>query len=75
MRTILHFHISKEDNSYSASCVEYAIVTQADSLDELVENIQEATELHLEVEAETDPAKVQTPLLSLSFDFMQPQHA
>ena len=46
MKNIIHFSISKEGKYYTASGVDFAIVTQAKTLDELAKNIQEATELH-----------------------------
>lgn len=50
MKRIIQFHVSKGDNFYTAQCVELPIVTQAESLDTLAGNIQEALALHMEDE-------------------------
>jgi len=50
MKRIIQFHVSKGDKWYTAQCVELPIVTQAESLDELSGNIQEALTLHMEDE-------------------------
>ena len=50
MKHIIQFHISRGESTYFAQGVELPIVTQADTLDELAENIKEATALHLEGE-------------------------
>ncbi len=50
MKSIAQFIITKEDKGYSAEGVDIAIVTQADTLDELAHNIREAVSLHLEGE-------------------------
>jgi predicted RNase H-like HicB family nuclease len=47
METI-HFHITREYDQYVAEGVEAAIVTQAPSVDELLDNIREAVEVHFE---------------------------
>jgi predicted RNase H-like HicB family nuclease len=48
MKTIAQFKISKDENTYIAEGVDLAIVTQANDLDDLVNNIKEAVSLHLE---------------------------
>ena len=73
MKRIIQFHISKGDKYYVAECVDLPVVTQGKTLDELVANIKEATELHLSGEnlAEFDLAKEPSLLanieLSLSY--------
>ena len=54
METI-HFHITREYEQYVAEGVEAAIVTQAPTVDELLNSIREAVELHFEEEQETVP--------------------
>ncbi len=49
-RKIIQFRVYKGEKYYVAECVDLAIVTQGKTLDELVENIKEAIELHLEGE-------------------------
>jgi len=48
MKRIIQFHISKGDKYYVAEGVDLSVVTQGKTLDELMHNIQEAVELHLE---------------------------
>lgn len=50
MKSIIQFHISKEDGYYTAQGAGLPIVSQGETLDELVQNINEALELHLEGE-------------------------
>jgi predicted RNase H-like HicB family nuclease len=48
MKNIIQFTIEKnEDGSYTASAVGHFIVTEGDSLEELMDNIKEATDLYL----------------------------
>lgn len=54
MKNIIQFRISKGDSYYIAEGVDLPIVTQAKTLDELTQNIQEAVELQLEGENLTD---------------------
>ncbi len=48
MSNVIQFQITKEDTGYSAMSINFPIVTQAETLDELQENIREATELFFE---------------------------
>lgn len=48
MSNLIQFQINKEDVGYSAFAINFSIVTQAETLDELQYNIREATELFLE---------------------------
>ena len=50
MRHIIQYTISKDDDHYVAEGVHFPGVTQAKTLDELVENIKEITSLLLEGE-------------------------
>ncbi|KAM3116570.1 type II toxin-antitoxin system HicB family antitoxin [Phormidesmis sp. 146-33] len=47
-KTITAIVQSSEQGGYVAECSEVAVVTQADTLDELVSNLQEAVALHLD---------------------------
>ena len=69
MKQVLHFYISKDETQYTAECVELSIVTQAYNLDELLNNIKEATTLHLEVEPLEEKGLVKSPLFSLNYEF------
>ena len=75
MKHILQFEVIKEDEGgYSASALDYGIVTQGETFEELVKNIREATELHFEAEKDptiVDPGKMPF-LLNLE---LPPMHA
>lgn len=47
MQTI-HFHITREYEQYVAEGIEAAIVTQAETMDELLNSVREAVELHFD---------------------------
>jgi len=48
MKRIIQFHIFKGERQYVADGIDLPVVTQGVTLDELVRNIQEAVDLHLE---------------------------
>ena len=47
---IIHCVVNSDDGVYVAECLEFAVVTQGKSLDEVAENLREAMALHLEDE-------------------------
>jgi predicted RNase H-like HicB family nuclease len=49
-RNVVHAFLSRNGGSYSADCVEVAVVTQGRTLDETVANLRDAIALHLEGE-------------------------
>jgi len=49
-RRIIQFRVFRGEKYYVAECIDLPIVTQGKTLDEVVENIREAIELHLEGE-------------------------
>lgn len=54
MKRIIQFHIYKGEKYYIAECTDLPVVTQGKTLDELVLNLKEALELHLEGENLSD---------------------
>lgn len=50
MKRTIQVRISKGDQQFVAECLDLPVVTQAKSLDELTQNIQEAIALHLQWE-------------------------
>ena len=50
MKKIIQVKIYKGDKYFIAECVDLPVVSQGKTLDEAVENIREAIELHLEGE-------------------------
>ncbi len=69
MKNTVQYRIFKGDSQYVASGIDLPVVTQGETLDELVKNIQEATELCLEGE---DPAdfdlETSTPSVLLNIE-------
>jgi predicted RNase H-like HicB family nuclease len=50
MKKIIQVRIYKGDTYYVAECFDLPVVTQGKTLDEVVDNIEEAISLHLEGE-------------------------
>jgi len=51
MKKIIQVKIYKGEKFYVAECVDLPVVTQGKTLDEVVENVREAIDLHLEGES------------------------
>ncbi|MFM6324181.1 MAG: type II toxin-antitoxin system HicB family antitoxin [Microcystis panniformis] len=62
---------SGEQKGYVGECVEISIVTQGNTLDEVVNNLQEAILLHLEGEDPREFGLVAKPSLQITFE-LQP---
>lgn len=73
MKTIAQFKVYKENNSYVAEGVDLSIVTQAEDLDQLVKNIEEAVTLHFEGENISDFDYSQKPSILVNYEL--PQYA
>lgn len=73
MKTIAQFKIYKGENAYIAEGIDLAIVTQADDLDQLVKNIEEAVSLHFEGENISNFDYSQKPSILVNYEL--PQHA
>ena len=75
MKRIIQVRITKGESHYVAECLDLSVVTQAKTLDELVENLEEAIALHLEdedlSEFELDPQ----PSVLASFELNPLAHA
>ena len=65
---------SGEQQGYVGECVELSIVTQGNTLDEVVNNLQEAILLHLEGEDPREFGLVAKPSLQITFE-LQPEYA
>ena len=50
MKKIIQVKIYRGEKYYVAECIDLPVVTQGKTLDEVVKNIKEAIELHLEGE-------------------------
>ena len=72
-RTIKAF-IRKGETHYIAECIEIAVVTQGQTLDETVANLQEAVALHLEGEDLNEFGLAPDPTLILTME-IEPAYA
>jgi predicted RNase H-like HicB family nuclease len=73
MKTIIQFTIQKGDKHYIAHANDFPIFTQAETLDELIGNIKEATELHFSDENLSEAGVKKNPSLLVNFEI--PQYA
>ena len=64
----IHTVISESEGAYVAECLEVAVATQGDSLDEILRNLREAVGLFLSDEAPASLGLVANPRLSISFE-------
>ena len=64
----IHTVISESEGAYVAECLEVAVVTQGDSLDETLRNLREAVGLFLSDEDPASLGLVAHPRLSISFE-------
>ena len=63
-----------EESGYVAECIEIAVVTQGATLDEVVANLKEAVELHLEGEDLAELGLAPNPTIVVTFE-MEPEYA
>ncbi len=68
MKSIIQFHIYRGDKYFVASGVDIPVVTQGATLDEVVRNIKEAVELHLEGENLADWDLSENPHILVNFE-------
>ncbi len=73
MKSIIQFKVSQSDGTYVAEGVDLAIVTDANTLDQLVKNIEEAVSLHFEGEDESTFEFRENPSILLNYEI--PQYA
>ncbi len=66
--------IQNGQSGYVAECIEISVVTQGQTLDEVVSNLREAVSLHLEGENPADFGLVDKPSLIVTFE-LQPEYA
>ncbi|MEK7202747.1 MAG: type II toxin-antitoxin system HicB family antitoxin [Patescibacteria group bacterium] len=68
MKKLIQAHIYKGEKYYIAECVDLSVVTQGKTLDELVENLKEAIELHLEGENLTELDLIPSPAILVNLE-------
>ena len=67
-RETVHSVVSRDKKWYVAECLEISVVTQGRTLDELVVNLREAIDLHLEGETPARTGVVRKPRISLTYE-------
>jgi predicted RNase H-like HicB family nuclease len=75
MKKIIQVHIYKGEEHYIAECIDLPVVTQGKTLDEVVANLKEAVELHLEGENLTDYDIVPQPTIIANLEIDSLVHA
>jgi len=75
MKSTIQFYISHNSEGYTAQGAGLGIVTQADSLDLLMTNIQEAVQLHFEGEVVADLGFTRVPAIMVNYELTGPAHA
>ena len=73
MKSIIQFSISKGKKNYIAQAVDFPIFTQAETLDQLIENIKDAVGLHFKDENLSEYGFKPKPSLFINFEV--PQYA
>jgi predicted RNase H-like HicB family nuclease len=73
MKNIIQFSISRGKKYYIAHAIDFPIFTQAKTLDGLMKNIKEATDLHFSDEDLKQNGLNQKPSLFVNFEI--PQYA
>lgn len=63
-----------DETGYVAECLDLAVVTQGRTLDETVQNLREAIQLHLEGEDPAEFGLVPNPPVLITFE-MEPVHS
>jgi predicted RNase H-like HicB family nuclease len=74
LQRTIHAFIRRGDERYVAECAEIAVVTQGETLDETVANLQEAVALHLDGEDLAEFGLAAEPALSVTME-LDPVHA
>jgi predicted RNase H-like HicB family nuclease len=75
MKKIIQVHIHKGEKYYVAECLDLPVVTQAETLDQLADNLKEALALHLEDEDLSDFDLAPDPSILASFELEPLIHA
>lgn len=73
-QTVKSFIRSGEQSGYVAECLEISVVTQGDTLDEVVKNLLEAVSLYLNGEDPAEFGLVPKPSILVTFE-LQPSYA
>ena len=63
-----------EDSGYVAECVDLSVVTEGETLDDLMRNLKEAVELHLSGEDLAALGLAPRPTILVTYE-LEPEHA
>ena len=75
MKHIIQFKISKGEKYYTGEGIDLPIVTQGKTIDEVVSNLREALELHLENEDLSELGLAPNPSALVNFELETPAYA
>lgn len=75
MKSTAQFYISKGQESYVASGVDLPVLTQADTLDELMVNLREAVSLYFEDEDVASLGFDREPAIVINYELVESVHA
>lgn len=75
MKHVLQIRILREGKFYTAECLDFPVITQGTSLDELMENLKEAISLHFEEERFEDYNLAPSPTFLANFEITPFAHA
>ena len=67
-RGTIHAVVSESEGAFVAECVEVGVVTQGESLDQLLHNLRQAVELFLKDEEPAALGLIANPRLAISFE-------
>ncbi len=67
-QTVKSFIRPGEQSGYVAECLEISVVTQGETLDEVVQNLREAVSLHLENENPAEFGLMDNPSILVTFE-------
>lgn len=67
-RRTIHTVISESEGAFVAECLEVGVVTQGETLDEVLHNLREAVDLFMEDEEPATFGLVPNPRLAISFE-------
>ena len=67
-QTIKSFIRPGEQSGYVAECLEISVVTQGETLDEVVQNLRDAVSLHLEDENPAEFGLIENPSILVTFE-------
>lgn len=69
-RETIHAVIQRDESTYVARCMELAVVTQGETLDQVVENLRQAVTLHLEDEDMSELGLAERPCMEVIYQTM-----